>query len=71
MRRPAVHLEPTEPGSRVLGIELAFDEQGGTFYIGLWVRQVIVLWSRRRPTPVAIVQDVRRVEDQARRKAGR
>lgn len=71
MRRPAVHWEPTEPGSRVLGVELTFDEQGGAFYIGLWARQVIVLWSRRSPTPAAIAQDVRRVEDQAHRKADR
>ncbi|WP_128645008.1 hypothetical protein [Rhodococcus sp. BS-15] len=70
MQRPVVHWEPTEPGSRVLGAELTFDQQGGAFYIGLWTRQILVLWTRRVPTPMPIAHDCGPAEGHSRKKVG-
>lgn len=71
MQRPVVQLEPTDPGSRVLGVELALDQQGGAFHVGLWTRHVIVLWPRQIQTGAAIAHELKPVEEAVLGEVGR
>lgn len=58
MRRLLVRVGRADPGTHVVGIELLHDSQGIALSVGLWTRNVVVLWWANSGQGDAVVAQV-------------